>query len=240
MVNSKLKTQNSKLKIQDSKQKKYYAICNSRKGFTLLELLISIIILVIVVSITAGAMRLGFRSVEVGEKKTESLERYRTSLNIINSQIQSLLPITFGEGGTQESNFTGNKQSLHFTTNYSIWGVQKGYVEVSYDVTSEKTGKQALYASENIMGITDTEGSKEIKLFDSLDEIYFDYFYKDNTEEGKWVEEWTDTLSLPEKIRLHLINNKTDFSIIIPIRVRVSIARAKTGLEGPETEELEE
>lgn len=217
MVNSKLKTQNLKLKIQ-----------YSNRGFTLLELLISIVILVIIILIIAGAMRLGFRSVDAGEKKTESLERFRTSLNIINSQIQSLLPITLSEEGTQQSNFTGSRQSMHFSTNYSIWGVQKGYVEVSYDVSYEDTGKQALYASENIMG---TEGSKEIKLFDALDEIYFDYFYKDPTEEeGKWVEEWTDTLSLPEKIRLHLIKGKTDFSLIIPVRVRVPIAHAKTGL----------
>ncbi|MGB9715551.1 MAG: prepilin-type N-terminal cleavage/methylation domain-containing protein [Thermodesulfovibrionales bacterium] len=235
ILNLKLKTQNSKRKTQDLKEEKYYAIHNSERGFTLLELLISIVILVIIILIIASAMRLGFRSVDAGEKKTESLERYRTSLNIINSQIQSLLPITFTEEGVQESNFSGNRQSMHFSTNYSIWGVQKGYVDVSYDITTEETGKQVLYVSENILG---TEGGKEVRLFDTFDEIYFDYFYKDPTEEeGKWVEEWTDTLSLPEKIRLHLINGKTDFSLIIPVRVRVSVARVKTGLGDTETEE---
>ncbi|MGQ9570570.1 MAG: prepilin-type N-terminal cleavage/methylation domain-containing protein [Thermodesulfovibrionales bacterium] len=233
MLNSKFKIQNSKLWGHFRISNLRLLIRNSHKGFTLLELLISIVILVIIILIIAGAMRLGFRSVDAGEKKTESLERYRTSLNIINSQIQSLLPITFSEEGTQQSNFTGSRQSLHFSTNYSIWGVQKGYVEVSYEITSEETGKEVLYASENIMG---TECSKEVKLFDTLDEIYFDYFYKDPTEEeGKWIEEWTDTLTLPEKIRLHLINGNRDFAIIIPVRVRVSIAHAKTGLsEGEE------
>ncbi|NWF51613.1 MAG: prepilin-type N-terminal cleavage/methylation domain-containing protein [Nitrospirae bacterium] len=229
---------NLRFKVQNSKLKKYYPICDCNRGLTLLELLISIVILVIIILIIAGAMRLGFRSVDAGEKKTESLERFRTSLNIINSQIQSLLPITYSEEGTQESNFTGSRQSMHFTTNYSLWGIQKGSVEVSYDISSEENGKQVLSASENIMvteGST-TEESKVVKLLDAFDEIYFDYFYKDPTkEEGEWVEEWTDTLNLPEKIRLHLVNGKRDFAFIIPIRVRVSIAHAKTELsEGEE------
>jgi general secretion pathway protein J len=208
-------------------------------GFTLLELLISILILGIIIVIVAGAMRLGFRSVDAGEKKAESLERFMSSLNIIDSQIQSLLPLTSNEEGNEEgsvnSNFTGSKESLQFSTNYSIWGVQKGYVTVSYDVSSEDTGKPVLYATENIMG---TEDSRETKLLDSFDEIYFDYFYKDPTEEeGKWVEEWTDATTLPEKIRLHLVTGQRDLSLIIPVRVRQSIIQSSTVIpEGAEEE----
>ena len=169
----------------------------TEKGFTLLELLISIVMLGIIILIVTGAMRLGFRSVDTGEKKTESLERFKTSLNIIDSQIQSLLPLTYDEEGTRKSHFTGSRESLQFSTNYSIWGVQKGYVIVSYNVSSEDTGKPVLYASENIVGMED---SRETKLLDSFDEIYFEYFYKDPTEEeGKWVEEWTDTVKIPGK-----------------------------------------
>jgi general secretion pathway protein J len=208
-------------------------------GFTLLELLISILILGIIIVIVAGAMRLGFRSVDAGEKKAESLERFMSSLNIIDSQIQSLLPLTSNEEGNEEgsvnSNFTGSRESLQFSTNYSIWGVQKGYVTVSYDVSSEDTGKPVLYATENIMG---TEDSRETKLLDSFDEIYFDYFYKDPTEEeGKWVEEWTDATTLPEKIRLHLVTGQRDLSLIIPVRVRQSIIQSSTVIpEGAEEE----
>jgi general secretion pathway protein J len=207
----------------------------SEKGFTLLELLISIVMLGIIILIVTGAMRLGFRSVDAGEKKAESLERFKASLNIIDSQIQSLFPIMYNEEGTVNSNFTGSRESLQFSTNYSIWGVQKGYVTVSYNVSSEDTGKPVLYASESIMG---TEGSKDVKLLDNFDEIYFEYFYKDPTEEeGKWVEEWTDTANIPEKIRLHLVSGQRDLSFIIPVRVRQSIVQSSTAtFEGGEEE----
>lgn len=207
----------------------------SEKGFTLLELLISIVMLGIIILIVTGAMRLGFRSVDAGEKKAESLERFKASLNIIDSQIQSLFPIMYNEEGTVNSNFTGSRESLQFSTNYSIWGVQKGHVTVSYNVSSEDTGKPVLYASESIMG---TEGSKDVKLLDNFDEIYFEYFYKDPTEEeGKWVEEWTDTANIPEKIRLHLVSGQRDLSFIIPVRVRQSIVQSSTAtFEGGEEE----
>jgi prepilin-type N-terminal cleavage/methylation domain-containing protein len=211
----------------------YQKLLKKSYGFTLLELLISIVMLGIIILIVTGAMRLGFRSVDAGEKKTESLERFKASLNIIDSQIQSLLPLTYDEEGTQKSNFTGSRESLQFSTNYSIWGVQKGYVTVSYNVSSEDIGKPVLYASEKFMGMED---SRETKLLDSFDEIYFEYFYKDPTEEeGKWVEEWTDSVKLPEKIRLHLVSSQRDLSFIIPVRVRLSIARAS--IETPEEEE---
>ena len=222
----------------------YQKLLKESYGFTLLELLISILILGIIILIVAGAMRLGFRSVDAGEKKAESLERLMSSLNIIDSQIQSLLPLTSNnsnneegtEEGTVNSNFTGNRESLQFSTNYSIWGVQKGYVTVSYDVSSEDTGKPVLYATENIMG---TEESKTTKLLNSFDEIYFDYFYKDPTEEeGKWIEEWTDASNLPEKIRLHLVTGQRDLSLIIPVRVRQSLVQSSTVI--PEESEEEE
>jgi hypothetical protein len=171
-------------------------------------------------------MRLGFRSVDAGEKKIESLERVKASLQIIDAQIQSLIPLTYDEEGTMKSYFEGDKKSLKFSTNYSIWGGQKGYVVVSYTVSSEEGSKPFLLASETIMG---TEGSRGTKLLDGFEEIYFEYFYKDPTEEeGKWVEEWTDESNIPEKIRLHLVTVQKDLSFIIPVRVKESIEQASS------------
>jgi general secretion pathway protein J len=200
-------------------------------GFTLLELIISIGIIGIIVLITAGAMRLGARSVASGEKKIESLERIRTSLNIIDSQIQSEIPLTYyDEDGVRKYYFKGEREFMQFSTNYSIWGGEKGYVIVTYKFESGDYGKQALYASENIVGIQD---ERETKLLDAFDGIYFEYFYKDPTEEkGEWVEQWTDDLNTPEKVRLHLVEGTIDFSMIIPFRTIGSLTQISSGPTG--------
>ena len=198
------------------------SISVDEKGFTLLELLISIVILGIIIVILVGAMRLGFRSVDSGERKTESLERMRASLSIIDSQIQSQILLTYqkeeaGEETAEGYYFTGERDSLQLSTNYSIWGGQKGYVVVAYRVSSEEKGETVLHASEHIVGVEET---KETTLLDAFDDIYFEYFYKGPTDEvGNWVEQWTDTTTIPEKIRVHLIKGGKDLALVIPVRV---------------------
>ncbi|MDP2753257.1 MAG: prepilin-type N-terminal cleavage/methylation domain-containing protein [Nitrospirota bacterium] len=196
---------------------------NSRSGFTLLELIISIALIGIIVLIIAGTMRLGFRSVDSGEKKIESLERIRASLNIIDSQIQSEIPLTYDDEGVRKYYFIGERKFMQFTTNCSIWGGESGYVTVTYKVESGDNGRQVLYASENIVGM---EGKRDTKLFDSFEMIYFEYFYKDPTEEeGEWVEQWKEDAGIPEKVKVHLVEGTRDLSIIIPFRARGSLTQ---------------
>jgi general secretion pathway protein J len=206
-------------------------------GFTLLELMISIAIIGIIILIISGAMRLGLRSIDSGEKRVESLERIRASLNIIDSQIQSEIPLTYVEDVNTKYYFKGEREFMQFSTNYSIWGGEKGYVIVTYTVEPGENGKQVLYASENLVGL---ETKRDTKLFDSFEKIYFEYFFKDPTEEeGKWVEQWTDDANIPEKVRLHLIEGTRDLSITIPFRARGSLSQTPSGSTGLRTSEEE-
>ncbi|MEW6714612.1 MAG: hypothetical protein AB1306_05935, partial [Nitrospirota bacterium] len=90
-------------------------------------------------------------------------------------------------------------------------------------VEADESGKEMLTASENIIGM---DNIKETTLFKSLDKIYFEYFFKDPTEEeGAWVDKWEESFKLPEKIRLHLEAEGKDFSMIIPVRVNGALSK---------------
>jgi general secretion pathway protein J len=200
-------------------------------GFTLLELTISIALIGIIVMITIGAMRLGSRAIESGEKRMDYFERTRASFNIIDSQIQSSVPLTYEEeDGKKKYYFQGQREFMQFATNYSVWGGEKGYVVVAYTVKAGDNGKQVLYVSENTVGI---ESVRETKLFDTFDRIYFEYFYKDPTEEkGRWMEQWTGKVgvSTPEKVKFHFVDGTRDLSLIVPFRVRTISALAEAGV----------
>ncbi len=207
---------------------------NNNDGYTLLELMIAIVLVGFIVVIMAGAMRLGYRSVERGDRKIESLERFRSSLVIIDAQIQSAIPIMVNSTGLEEKPagdkgeqgdklgskeyyFEGSNEALTLTTNYSIWGGQSGHVLVEYRVETDENGLKSLAVKEQMVG---KENGQETVLFKGASNITFEYFYHDPTEEkGKWVEEWTDTASTPQKIRFHLVSGKTDVTLIIPMRV---------------------
>jgi general secretion pathway protein J len=211
-------------------QKTYPLLCESPRGFTLLELMISLVMIGVIALIITGAMRLGVRAVNTGEKKIDYLERTRTSFNIIDSQIQSQIPLSYEVDGEKRYYFQGDKGSLQFPTNYSIWGGQKGYVIVRYKVESDDTGKQFLSVSENIIGM---KNNRESSLFSAVDAIRFEYFFKDPTEEkGKWVDTWTDSANIPEKIKLHLTYGKKDISLIIPMRTVGSLSQTPPGRAG--------
>lgn len=206
----------------------------SSRGFTLLELMISIVLLSVIILIIFGATRLGFRSMDAGEKKIEGLERNRASLNIISAQVQSMTPLTYNDPKAKNPTpnyFKGDGRNLQFSTNYSIWGGPQGYVVVSYRIEADSNGKQTLYATENTVGVEDY---KETKLLDSLDSLSFEYFYKGPTDEkGGWIEEWTDDTIIPPKIRLNLIIGTSDMSMIIPMWANRTAAQTAAGLFGP-------
>ncbi len=193
-------------------------------GFTLLELLISITLLGIIILIVTGATRLAFRSVDSGERKVESLERMRTSFNIIESQIQSEIPVTYTkDDGSKKYYFKGNTDSMELSTNSSLLSGQRGYVLASYRVAADQDGKQALYVSENSIGM----GNKtETKLLQGFDRISFEYFYKDPTaEQGTWVGQYPDETTIPESVAVHLVQGAQDFTMIIPMRTPGSLAQ---------------
>ena len=191
----------------------------NRKGFTLLELIISITLIGVIVMILVGAMRLSLRSIESGERKIGSLERVRSSFNIIDSQIQSYFPLKYEEDGNTKYYFKGEREFMQLSTNYSIWGGQRGYVIATYRVESDNSGKQFLSASENVIG---TAQERSASLFTAYDRIYFEYFYKEFTEEeGQWYDRVPDDpleTIVPEKVRLSLIDGYKILSLIIPLR----------------------
>jgi prepilin-type N-terminal cleavage/methylation domain-containing protein len=203
---------------------------HSSRGFTLLELTISIALIGIIVLIVTGAMRLGIRAVESSEKRIAYLERTRSSLNIIDSQIQSYVPLVYIENGEKKYYFKGDRESLQFSTNYSIWGGEKGYVITTYSVKLLENGKYAIFASESVAG---RHNRVETMLTNPFERIYFEYFDRDPTEEtGTWMDQWKDNVSspetekpgIPEKVKIHLIEGADDLSLIMPIRVKMSSA----------------
>jgi len=192
------------------------ATCNSPSGFTLLEMLLAISIFAVIAVLVGAAMRLGYRSAESGDRKIETVERLRRSIDIMEGQIQSSLPLTFDDEGEPVEYFAGERKSLTVATNYSIWEGRKGYVVAQYVVRNDQSGKESLYVSETIIG---TEGKNETVLLKDCDLIEFAYLEKGLTKEStKWVDQWSNADTGPERIRVRVRSGTWDYSLVIPVR----------------------
>ena len=187
-------------------------------GFTLLELMISIVLVTIIVVLLSASMRVGYRCLERGEEKAESMERFRISLRLVDSQLQSGLPLTVKEDGLNRSVFIGRKNSMTVASNHSLFGGGRGYVIASYRIETDTNDKRALFIRENTIGL---DNGREAKLLEGFDDIRFEYYQADGmNNQGEWMEEWTDETKLPRKVRLHLGQGSRRFSLIIPVHVK--------------------
>ena len=124
--------------------------------------------------------------------------------------------LSYEDQGEKKYYFNGEQGMVQFSTNYSIWGGEKGYVIATYTITTAENGKQDLSAAETIVGMG---SGRETKLFTNFDTISLAYFLKDPTEEeGRWADQVTEEDGLPEKIALRLTEGARDFMMVIPLR----------------------
>ncbi len=192
----------------------------SRRGFTLLEVMVSIALVSVLVVVIAGAMRLAHRSIDRGERKSEYLERFKVSFFVLNAQIQSAIPLARADDEAGRLFFEGSGEAVKFASNYSLTGGQRGYVTVAYRVESNGQGRFTLYIEESNIGV---ENVREMKLLEGMEEIRFEYFRKETDSDeaqGEWVETWSDELLFPRKIRIYLAWRGQKIQLIVPVRAQ--------------------
>ena len=194
------------------------------RGFTLLELLISIALVLSVVLIASGAMRLGQRAVASGDRKVERLERLRTAVSVLDAQIQSSVPLTYEENGVRQYHFRGDGAALRLATNHSLWDAEKGYVVASWRVERNEAGTVSLFLKEQLVG---TERTREAKILEGLDEMSFAFLHSGPAgEKDRWVEDWRDATDLPREVRIRMASGAWHMALVIPLRATGTLAPA--------------
>jgi len=205
----------------------------NKHGFTLLELLISITMLMLIIGILSGALSLASQSMNRGAARINGLERIKTSFSLVESQIQSLFVSQYVDEGEKKNLFSGQKDRLLFSTNYSIWGGIKGNTLVEYAVGVDDRGKQYVRVTENTIGL-DTK--RQTLLFTGYDKIFFEYFLTDITGEGKWADEWPkEEKGIPGKININLISGTRNKSLVVHVYVKAPRVPSSSGGTKPIT-----
>lgn len=196
---------------------------NSDRGFTLLELLISITMLALIAGILGWALNMAYRTVEKGERKIQYLEREKTVFSLLESQILALFPYQYSDEEEKKIYFSGEKDKLIFASNYSLWRGTRGNVFVAYEVQTNEKGKKLLQLTEQVIGLKTKD---ETILLDDCDSINFEYFLKNALEEGNWIEEWSaDEKGLPYKIKIIIVRNSKATSLIMnpPLKANMTL-----------------
>ena len=201
-----------------------------KSGFTLLELMISLAIMGVVLLIIFGALRVGTRAWEKGEKDVAVHQRQRAVLGLLSRQIASacIYEIKMGDDAFY---FKGSEGTMEFVSRSPIVpGALTGVVFVKYMILEgDGDGKKQLKLYEKDAGFLkeeDVQSQKDEDLFtliSDIEDIQFEYLKgNEDKSEMDWQASWDPSeekgLPLAIKIVLNQDEETAPINLIVPIR----------------------
>jgi general secretion pathway protein J len=201
------------------------------RGFTLIEILISMVLLSMTLLLLFSSLYTANKYWQLGEKTIEKNEETRLVGHFIRRLIIQAVPILWVENGEKKLLFQGKQDELRFVSTLPAHRGGGGLHTLMLKVVTTDSTKQ--------LGLThslldpDIEPFSEIMnedefvvIANDIDTINLSYFGKTkNDEEARWFEEWDNELYMPQLVRLHIhtknhsMNGTNDWPFIdIPIR----------------------
>jgi len=229
------------------------------KGFTLLELILSIGILSIVLVTIYATLSMGSRTWEKGERDIEKIQRERVVMNLLSREIKSAFPYKVTPSELDDHKefyaFDGKEDSISFVSGVPLRGERGGLSWLTF-LVEEDLGlvvieRDALRA--DIFEERDSLNKDDMEVLDQrVREIQFEYYQRKSgkTEgegEGEWEEKWDAEKegTLPHAVKVTLTiedegrqeDSETEpyfRELVIPLMVHVDTIRGRRRIGGEE------
>ncbi len=207
------------------------------RGFTLLELLISLTLMGLVSLGVYGALGFGADALERGTSRSIENQRVRAALALIVRKLKSAYPLMLLVDGERLVYFFGDEEELRFVASADrpeIGGLEK----VSYFIKEDEDGEHGLWMRISAPTLPadlaeERDGSLylEAEVLSDVDELVWEYFgQRQNEDEEAWHESWNgeEEPKLPQVVRLswraQVSNLPNEWRIEVPLQVREPVA----------------
>jgi len=202
----------------------------SNKGFTLLELLLSMTIVGLILMIIMGGFRIGIRAWEKGENEIDIHQRQQVVISLVKKQLASIYWKPIETEDSDPYYFRGDSASLECVSGFSLIPGNSGPVYVSYRIgSSDGDDEKFLEVSENkiigaaISNMFSLDDMIFHKLVGDAYNIGFQYLNPtpEDSDEPQWEDEWDseNVDSMPTAIRLILQLRKKNAPITMIARI---------------------
>jgi prepilin-type N-terminal cleavage/methylation domain-containing protein len=179
---------------------------SGERGFTLLELMISMTLLVMMVAMTYSMFATTLRMVPRGEGEAERSARLRGATDMISRQIRSTVNYPAKSEGESFPFFQGAPYWFTFITAapQHRGGEGLGYVTYWSDGHSLNVGERVIFSASSILGDT-PEVADQSMLLDGFTASRFQYLRLDGGD-SEWRDDWDgrEEQNLPAAIRIVL------------------------------------
>ncbi|MBU0673221.1 MAG: prepilin-type N-terminal cleavage/methylation domain-containing protein [Proteobacteria bacterium] len=185
------------------------------KGFTLLELMLSMTIMAVIAGICFGVFHLGVRAWEQGETRVIANQRLRIIPELLRRQLASVSLPEWIRRDRRFWFFSGTSRSLEFFSRISLLTQQdEGGALVHYRVRSDSAGRDTLELYEmDLLHLRQLGGDVPVLtdgdfqgLVSGWHSVVFAYLGPEplNPEDDPWVGEWDSTTrkGIPRAVRV--------------------------------------
>jgi prepilin-type N-terminal cleavage/methylation domain-containing protein len=173
------------------------------RGFSLLELVISLALLGFIAVAMTGGIRFGARAWEASEQKVESVERLQGAQNLLRSLLQRAVPRQLDPSFAVDLDlFRGTASALTFTASApSAFGAE-GLTRFELRVEGEGAVQRLLLSWQ---GANDAAPAKTRELVAGAEHIAIAYGLRDQNGAIRWSDSWSDQSGAPTLVMVRAV-----------------------------------
>lgn len=191
---------------------KAFYLNNSGAGFTLIEVMISLTIMSLILTVAFSGLSIGIDSWEHGSKRIDRLDRLATIERLMKRQLALAYPMSFTVNNESFVLFRGTSNHIEFVAAYSLLDGTSDYRKIDYAYDAG----HLLYAERYLFDyVPDRNDGFDQKILGEFSRVNFRYLDRDEQENLVWVDEWP-TKGLPVAVQVQI---EDDF-ITIPLTYR--------------------
>jgi general secretion pathway protein J len=196
------------------------------KGFTLIEVLVSLSLLAFGLALTFSTLRGATGSSERAEQAAQRDERLRAVQGFLRRQLTMALPIAFefSQQTGEATLFRASSSKIEFVANMPGYMSRGGPYLQTVSVVNGDHGLQLQFVSQLLTteGPLEDERAPEM-LLDGIADAHFSFRSVDaNNKPGDWVQSWPQSSRLPPmmKLSVHFTDPRKHWpELIVPLRL---------------------
>jgi len=178
-----------------------------QRGFTLVELIISLLILSVVMVLCASGFRFGTRVWNSINTHSEQIDTIQAVQGFIRNSVSNALVydrFIQDEEEAVENLFIGNSERIKFVSSSPAYGVDDYLYE--YELYLDRAKKQLSLKYRPYNKPTNSPRSESVStLVEGVEDIQIEYFGGFETEQGNdWAKKWNGEFILPLLVKINL------------------------------------
>jgi general secretion pathway protein J len=184
-----------------------------QRGFTLLELLVSLTLLGMMLVLLFGGLRLGVRSWDSVQKQVDNLNSVRSVESFLRREMERVYPYRWKTMPVQRYAFLGERNKVNFVAPLPSRIGAGGLYAIAMELEQTSNGRRLTWkqvpVDPQVKDFSALDQAKEMVLvgaeLNAVDDIWLSYFGRDTDGAvPHWVDHWDSVATMPLLIRIQV------------------------------------